>query len=1691
MSLFAPLPAAPFGEITDIFVNNVADTVSVGSSLRIGFGATANEVTVLNIFPENKALRIDRPIPYIFDQPKGTPVTVIPNFFEYKRSSEPFESEIDEDYYFNPNQTIAVGVETGLTQTLDFTIGNIVKKISVPTQRFYTPNTNFKTGELLEIQKETSANPLLLFDGVQNYAAPPVGLDTGVLYVGKVYQNYIGIRTTQTGPDVFFAGNGDNRGDYRIRSQRFAERPNVIRIESIITTEEPHGLQNNDNVTVTVLPEGDSGVGERTSVKVLFNEESQSLLVDPRDCQPSDVDLDTNLINIDEHKFVIGDYILYNSILGFSIGGLDENEKYFVLPFDSNNFSLVRTFEDLKPGQERPIDLNTTTGIGTQTFSLVNPRLNITRNNNVVFDVSDPSLQDTKLNFYLDQQLTEIFENNGIDNDWVVSGVSTEGFEGASKTIRYSDNNPKAIYYGLEIGGYISTADVNANSNNLINFVDSLYNITQRVEVTGVNTFRYPIFEIPERNQYPGEFVSYITDSVSALGGIAEVQVISSGGNFVDLPEFISVDSVSGIGAALLPESNSIGTLSRTSVINPGWDYSADTTLTPEGLVQPIINYTDGDFVTTISVTKSANGYSTPPQAVLVDSVTRETIETGDIEIEIQSSSISGVNVVIPPTGLSRNVHELYAVNNSNTIPILRVLSSDNGSGIATFRLQTPILGYSTPPFEIGDKVFIENVFSLTNETTFLNSSEYGYEFFEVIDILANNPLDIAVQYPGQQVGVAATFQNGFSGIINQKLYPEFEVRQDTAILLEGERLSVFNNQNNLVPTDLVVTFSNKNYFKIIGNFDLTIGNRVRGNLSGIELRIVDIDTEFIRYEIDSTSRINDGWETSSGFLNDDFQALSDNDYYQNLSYSIRSSETFETIINSVNSLVHPAGLKNFSETSLETQTNIGVTTSDDAISITVDLIGLTDVAETPLRVDRSIFDLAFDADVTSDLSKSSSIRLQSRTANKRLTDFIEVATNRVLLHDDISDFFSDSENASEISEPFTDFFIVNNQSFSRVLLQTRNPFTDKVQFTECVILFFNNNAYTMQKAIVTSEPDPTLSYGDLDGIALNSTEYLIRFTPGFNFVQTFDLDHKIYDRKFLGQNGIQGLNIQFNQILGENYNLTPGETAQLFKGTLTDGTGVTLEIEIKDQNGRPNYYEIYAFRLNNDTFSGVYGFDAENFVSYSVDDFDNFTVDIDTVDDVIIVDFLNDSTQNIIVDTRTNQFSDTAVGIETYRFIADGLQPGQEESLFLTSKRVVGPGNAPTTLWTLDSDRIQAVRSVVYVKEQNDLFGGYYQVMSINSGDDTFQTVYPFITDGDGINPGPGIGTFGTEVSGTDFNLIFYPDTVPNPLATITFISYMEVFYRDFVPGQYQNIPLIYANNQENYFLERYNAPLGGRTDNRTFPLTYQGIPIYTKTFNPSNPDTIFDSIVFNIPNHFFSSGERLFYKPGTNVIDGPVSRIQVQVNGTGPVIDMPNVVYAIKRDLNRISLAQSFDDAANNRFLFVVDPGQGNAHTLTMSQRLEKTIITINGVTQAPISATGLIYEFDTTAIGFDTTFAVLAGIGTLQVGDILFSSGEYLTIDNVGFGENIGGPITNSGPFPLVEVQRGTLGGITTNHNVGAAASLYRGSYNIIESNVIFTDPPRGGGSIQIDNRNLVRFNSSFQGRTFLQRQYDQIV
>ena len=88
-----------------------------------------------------------------------------------------------------------------------------------------------------------------------------------------------------------------------------------------------------------------------------------------------------------------------------------------------------------------------------------------------------------------------------------------------------------------------------------------------------------------------------------------------------------------------------------------------------------------------------------------------------------------------------------------------------------------------------------------------------------------------------------------------------------------------------------------------------------------------------------------------------------------------------------------------------------------------------------------------------------------------------------------------------------------------------------------------------------------------------------------------------------------------------------------------------------------------------------------------------------------------------------------------------------------------------------------------------------------------------------------------------------------------------------------------------------------------------------------------------------------------------------------------IPSTVYAIKLTEDTFKLATKKDFALSGIGMTYTSVGSGNAHVLDTTKKLEKSLITIDGVNQAPISFANLTFEHRETVSSATTYFASLS--------------------------------------------------------------------------------------------------------------------
>ncbi|MEC8552975.1 MAG: hypothetical protein VXY93_20950, partial [Pseudomonadota bacterium] len=159
-----------------------------------------------------------------------------------------------------------------------------------------------------------------------------------------------------------------------------------------------------------------------------------------------------------------------------------------------------------------------------------------------------------------------------------------------------------------------------------------------------------------------------------------------------------------------------------------------------------------------------------------------------------------------------------------------------------------------------------------------------------------------------------------------------------------GEKIII-----NDIERDLTVVESGENFVKVQGLYDLNEGDILVGSLSRNRAKSTNIFNNQGQFEVDYSLIKDLGWETNVGKLNEDIQVLPDNDYYQNLSYSIQSPIEWDNLKSPVKNLVHTSGFKNFSDTGISSTSSAFPTRGSAKITTFLDV--LPTFAET-VRVD-------------------------------------------------------------------------------------------------------------------------------------------------------------------------------------------------------------------------------------------------------------------------------------------------------------------------------------------------------------------------------------------------------------------------------------------------------------------------------------------------------------------------------------------------------------------------------------------------------------------------------------------------------------------------------------------------------------------------------------------------------------------
>ena len=1633
------------GITTEIYVEPIPEQISVGSSIGIG----TETLKVLGIFRNENILRIERGIAGI-SHTVGTAVSFLPDSFNISipKSLDKFNSTVNDKAFFNPRESVGISTINGVGYSTSFVFGNISVNNDIPSKSINIHNHPFVTNQPV-VYTPNGSNILVSTDGLSQFDLP-----TDLFVINK-NPNLIGLKTAINGEELFFHTNADDSDQYMLESNYTQILGDVKKSEIAVSVSTAHHLRDGDTVTLNVNPKLSVGIGTSTSVRVIYKETIKNIVVNPIGFNSTAIDTITNDFTINDHELKTGDKVLYEDS---SYG------EYFVYKIDDNKFNLCQTYSDSQQNPPVVVSFASTGGI-SQSLSLINPRLNTIENNNLVFDLTDSSLSGYEFKIYTDSKFNNEFVSTGSTDTFVVSGVGTVGVGTTSSlTLNYQSDNPKVLYYNLEKEGVKIISDNEVEHYSEIKYQESIYNDTFIVTGVGETTFNLNISAKPEKSSYIStecSVLEYSTTSAFASGPVSSLKVLSFGSGYKSLPTLESTNSAFGSDLIVNAKSNSVGSIKEKRILSDRFTYSSDKTLSPKASVSPTILLKDFNTIDEINIINNGEGYSNPPTLIIVDPISRSIIDSGLLKANLTGSAISSVDVESEPAGLPDETVEIFATNNTNGVSIISVDSSN--TGIFTCTISTPGIGtaatFITQPFNVGDKVYIEGIQKDSSYGDGFNSSDYGFKFFEVKaynSLGLNDTVTIDVSDFTTNTGIAKTLQDYSGVVINKNDYPQFNVSQKLSQFFEGETLS-----SNGIIRDLSVAKNIGNALKVSGLYELSVGEIIKGTNSGVIATIESLDFNEASFDVEYANLKRIGWNNGIGKLSEDYQVVADNDYYQNLSYSVKSSISYKDQQSPVESLVHTSGLKNFADTAITSSVSAGVgTTPKDGFTLIYDIVDKK-------RVDTiNNFDNTIDIDVTNSTSKF--LKLE----NKRLTNYAELRNLNVLSIDDISNLFSNSE--AENTE-FLSIDEVDDLLYTNYLFRVISEDGSEIQLTDVTTLSDGTETVIVENESLQNSDTP---YGSFDIFENEFDETFLRFTPNDPFNTNYDVKYvkQIFNTPStgVGTQSVGFVNLT-GSIVTENTNVGLGTTTIISVDSNVFESLYINAVILDSVTFDMNYARLYVAHDGTNTYISEYYID-NSLNSSTGNQIGTFYSNLDN--GVLSITHENTSSNLLNIKTNIVGFGATATGIGTYRFKSLDQADGQERSVIYDSNYQSTVSSASTVINSLDKTLFDSLKSVVQVSAGSTK--ALHQVMMVSDGTDVYTQQLPILSasNTDNLDDVAGLGTFGGEISGSNLLLKFYPDDQNQQID-------IEIFNKSFYTvvdsfNDYED--LVYGPVTDSVDAKFYNAINGDRINRTRFTLRNNKIPIFSKQFNPNSVALASTTGVFTIENHFFQTGEELIYTPNSTIVG--VGTSAMMTNATDV---LPSTVYAIKINEDSFKVAITTAAAQSGTGVTFSSLGEGNAHRFTMKERSTKCIISVDKLVQYPIAFSRISHSLSEN-LGINTSIVPLSGISSLNPTDILLVDDEYMKVINVGFGTTSIGPITDSGNVRLVEVERGFVGTSAATHTSSTTADVYKGAFNIVDSDIHFTEPPRGNPQIDKTESNVDYETSSFNGRVFLKSNYD---
>jgi hypothetical protein len=1582
-----------------------------------------------------------------------------------------YDYKLNKELYFNPSESLGIGTTSGpgVATTLTFSNPGVgATQISIPTRSIYIPNHQLTSGDELIYSSNGGNQISISTDGISSYQLS----ENSVVYATRLTSDLIGISSYRVGLGTtgYYAGISTsanllyftNLGSGEIHSFTTNYQSiligNISKNEATVSTASTHGLKLGDSVIVNVI----SGIS--TQISVSYDDYNRRAVINKLNFLASAVDIARNTITIPNHGLYTSQKVIYTSTA--PSGGLSNEGIYYVIVVDKNTIKLSNNYYYSSRVERNEVNI---TSSSDGSISSINPSINLTNKNTLIFDVSSPTLSFLNsgilysafdLDFYTDSNFKFPFEFTNSSNVEIIKtgrvGIDTN----ATVTLKVNDSTPRKLYYkltptNLEIIPTVKEeiiVDDEIIDNSSINIKESIYSGNQVISGIASTAFTYLLSSTPERSSYNQEnsSISYITNSTSAYGEIESISTNYGGLNLKSIPEIIDVSSKFGSGEVLELSTDSIGKVIKTTIDDIGFGYSNDYSVRPTAKLPDVIKVTPQASFKSIGIASVGKGYSIAPDLVVLDGLANKVVSDVDLRYNLDSKTVT----------ILKNTKSI-----NNVTPIIIPVNNNNGVGISSIRfipsskdvvvtLGSSFSNVSDFPFNVGDKVLIENTSVGVGSTgKGYNSSNYNYTLFTVVNtdpniggVGATVSYNISNYLSDGEVPGTFNVANSSGRIIPQKHFPIFNVVLEKNTFNKGE--TVFSNESSGTVVDWNEITET---LKVSTNNTFSVGELITGRTSTSSGLIGNITISRSNYVVGSASTVVKGWQTETGFLDNQFQRVHDNDYYQYFSYSLKSQISVDTWNDAVSNLNHTAGFKRFSDLVVESSPVISGINTEQNLG---DVSGIADLSRS---IDLNCvydFDLVTENNFIVDgSSRSDEILFGSRV----LQDYIESVGNRVLLIDDISDEFNSNPRSTQFS--IVDTFRLDSRSVKYLTFVKDRRFTSQKQVSIVSLVHDGSTAYINQYGGV----DTYYDMGSFD-FSITGLDGHLLFYPTKSTINDYDVSTISFDIRD-SITSIGSTNLGDTVFVGSATTNIPSGTSSAITIVGIASTYRSSKVLVQIGATNSSYHQFEEFTVLHDGTNIIlqeYG--QLNTVHLESDStlglgtyhayYSGSNINID------LIPYTTTSIQYNVNSARVSISSTLSVGVGTEVFNDARIQSSY-----------IAISSTPTPGITTVASYSSTYEGCYYIVSAEDLTNNQYQVSEVIVVDADNEA---YITEFGIIQTGSSIGLIGATVNSSG-----------NVDLTFTANANTDVQVR-----VYQN-PIGLVNSSianrtidfTNAFIRTgYGFYTGSETDvKRAFGLTHKQKPIFERYFDGSNSDIV--SVTNNtitIPEHFFITGEKVIYSFAGAGTTQAIGIATTTISGVGSTDKLPSSLYIVKESDLKVRVAASASDALRNppNVLDITTVGIGTSHRFVSTNQNARVLIGIDNLIQSPIVATSVTTTASKEVSIVDDRLT-FSGITSFFGGDLVKVDDEIMRVDSVGFGS------TN-----VVLIQRAWMGTGIATHAVNSTITKVNGDFNIVGNTINFVTAPYGPTPIGSttnppDSRDFVgvETHSTFSGRSFI--------